>query len=99
MAGILGAALATYYTGRLLPRGSVKRLAGEKLDDMSKKLRNDGFLAVTAVRLVPVAPFAIEGIVAGAVRIRLGPYAVGTFLGMLPGVLATSVFGDQLGNV
>jgi uncharacterized membrane protein YdjX (TVP38/TMEM64 family) len=96
MAGILVAALATYYAGRLLPRGTVKRLAGEKLDDMSKKLRADGLLAVTAVRLVPLAPFAIEGIVAGAVRIRLWPYALGTFLGMLPGVLATSVFGGQI---
>jgi phospholipase D1/2 len=79
-----------------LPRGTVKRLAGERLDDMSKKLRADGLLAVTAVRLVPLAPFAIEGIVAGAVRIRLWPYAFGTFLGMLPGVLATSVFGRQI---
>lgn len=96
MTGILVAALATYYAGRLLPRGTVKRLAGEKLDDMSKKLRADGLLAVTAVRLVPLAPFAIEGIVAGAVRIRLWPYAFGTFLGMLPGVLATSVFGRQI---
>jgi phospholipase D1/2 len=96
MAGILGAALATYYAGRLLPRDSVKRLVGEKLDEMSKKLRSDGVLAVTAVRLVPIAPFAVEGIVAGAVRIKLWPYTVGTFLGMLPGVLATSVFGDQI---
>ena len=96
MAGILVAALATYYAGRLLPRGTVKRLAGEKLDDMSKKLGADSLLAVTAVRLVPIAPFAIEGIVAGAVRIRLWPYVLGTFLGMLPGVLATSVFGYQI---
>jgi phospholipase D1/2 len=29
MTGILVAALATYYAGRLLPRGTVKRLAGE----------------------------------------------------------------------
>jgi phospholipase D1/2 len=96
MSGILAAALATYYAGRLLPRERVRRLVGEKLDDMSRKLRSDGFLAVTAVRLVPLAPFAIEGMIAGAVRIRLWPYALGTFVGMLPGVLATSVFGHQL---
>ena len=96
MAGILVAALATYYAGQLLPRDTVKRLAGEKLGDMSEKLSADSLLAVTAVRLVPIAPFAIEGIVAGAVRIRLWPYVLGTFLGMLPGVLATSVFGRQI---
>jgi uncharacterized membrane protein YdjX (TVP38/TMEM64 family) len=48
------------------------------------------------VRLVPIAPFVIESLVAGAVRIRLWHFMLGTFLGMLPGVLAATVFGDQL---
>jgi phospholipase D1/2 len=96
MAGILLAALATYYAGRILDRETVKRLAGEMLDEMSKKLRSHGLAAVTAVRLVPAAPFAIEGIIAGALRLKLWHYTLGTFLGMLPGVLATSVFGVQI---
>ena len=45
---------------------------------------------------MPAAPFAVEGIIAGAVRIKLWHYTLGTFLGMLPGVLATSVFGTQI---
>jgi phospholipase D1/2 len=96
MAGILVAALATYYAGRILSRETVKRLAGDKLDEMSKKLRSHGLAAVTAVRLVPAAPFAIEGVIAGALRLKLWHYMLGTFLGMLPGVLATSVFGGQI---
>jgi phospholipase D1/2 len=96
MTGILVAALATYYAGRILSRETVKRLAGDKLDQMSSKLRSHGLAAVTAVRIVPAAPFALEGIMAGAVRIKLWHYTLGTFLGMLPGVLATSVFGGQL---
>jgi phospholipase D1/2 len=96
MAGILVAALATYYAGRILHRDTVRRLAGERLNEMSKKLRSHGLAAVTAVRLVPAAPFAIEGVVAGALRLKLWHYMLGTFLGMLPGVLATSVFGGQI---
>lgn len=88
MTGILVAALATYYAGRLLRRETVKRLAGERLEQMSKQLRSHGLAAVTAVRIVPAAPFAIEGIIAGAVRIKVWQYTLGTFLGMLPGVLA-----------
>jgi phospholipase D1/2 len=30
------------------------------------------------------------------VRIKLWHYTLGTFLGMLPGVLATSIFGTQI---
>jgi phospholipase D1/2 len=96
MAGILLAALATYYAGRILSPETVKRIAGDRLDEMSKKLRSHGLAAVTAVRLVPAAPFAIEGIIAGALRLKLWHYMLGTFLGMLPGVLATSVFGVQI---
>jgi len=96
MAGILLSALATYYAGRVLRPETVARLAGEKLDHLRKVLRDHGLLAVTAVRIVPVAPFAIEGIIAGGMRIKLWHFMLGTFLGMVPGVLATSVFGDQL---
>jgi phospholipase D1/2 len=96
MAGIIVAALATYYAGRLLSKKTVRRLAGERMDDFTAKLRDHGLAAVTAVRLVPAAPFALEGIMAGALRIKLWHYTLGTFLGMLPGVLATSVFGGQI---
>jgi phospholipase D1/2 len=96
MTGILLSALATYYAGRVLRPDTVKRLAGDKLDDVTKALRRHGLLAMLAVRIVPAAPFAIEGIIAGAVRIKVWDYALGTFLGMLPGVLATTVFGDQI---
>lgn len=96
MTGIIVSALATYYVGRLLPEKTVQRLAGDKLDDVVKALRRHGLMAMLAVRIIPVAPFAVEGIIAGAVSIKVWEYTLGTFLGMLPGVLATSVFGGQL---
>jgi uncharacterized membrane protein YdjX (TVP38/TMEM64 family) len=96
MAGIITAALATYYTGRLLPERTVQRLAGDRLDDVIKALRRHGLMAMLAVRIIPVAPFAVEGLIAGALPIKVWDYTLGTFLGMLPGVLATSVFGAQI---
>ena len=96
MAGILVAALATYLAGRLLRRDPVRRLSRRKLNRLSEALRHRGLLAITAVRLVPVAPFAVVGLVAGAIRIRLWHYALGTFLGNLPGVLAATIFGRQI---
>jgi uncharacterized membrane protein YdjX (TVP38/TMEM64 family) len=96
MAGILIAAMASYYAGRIMKQSTVERLAGDELMRVSKVLRNHGLLAVLAVRIVPAAPFVVEGIIAGAVRIRKWHFALGTFLGMLPGVLATTVFGDQI---
>lgn len=96
MTGILGASLATYYAGRVLRPEIVQRLAGDRIEGVTKALRRHGLLAIFAVRIVPAAPFALEGIIAGAVRIKLWHYMFGTFLGMLPGVLATTVFGHQI---
>ncbi|HEX2824831.1 MAG TPA: VTT domain-containing protein [Burkholderiales bacterium] len=94
--GILGAALSTYFAGLLLPRDTVRKLAGDKLNEMTEVLRRRGLIAIFAVRIVPVAPFAVEGMVAGAVGIKLWHYALGTILGMLPGTLTTTVFGEQI---
>ena len=96
MAGIMVAALATFFAGRVVRRDTVRRLAGRKLDRLSAALRQRGLLAMTAVRLVPLAPFPVVGLVAGAIRVKLWHYTLGTFLGTLPGVLAATVFADQI---
>jgi phospholipase D1/2 len=96
MAGILGAAAATYYAGRQLRRETVHRLAGDHLEPLTKALRRHGLVAMLTIRILPAAPFVVEGVVAGALRVKLWHYTLGTFLGMLPGVLATTVFGDQI---
>ncbi len=94
--GILTAALVTYFAGRALPSGTVRNIVGDKLNDMTEVLRRRGLLACFAMRIVPAAPFAVEGIAAGAVRIKLWHFSLGTVLGMAPGTLTTSVFGDQI---
>jgi len=96
VSGILLAALVTYYAGRLLPENTVRQLAGSKMDEMTDVLRERGLAAVFAVRIIPVAPFAIEGMVAGRIPITLWHFMLGTLLGMLPGTLTTTIFGDQI---
>jgi phosphatidylserine/phosphatidylglycerophosphate/cardiolipin synthase-like enzyme/uncharacterized membrane protein YdjX (TVP38/TMEM64 family) len=96
MTGILAAALVTYLAGLWMDRGMVRRLAGPRLNRVSEILRKRGLIAITLVRLVPVAPFAVEGLVAGAIRIKLWQFMLGTALGLLPGTLTTTVFGDQM---
>lgn len=96
MAGILIAALATYYAGVALPPHTLRRLGGTKIEPITEVLRRRGLVAMFAVRVVPVAPFVVEGMIAGAARIKVFDFTAGTFLGMLPGTLATSVFGDQI---
>ena len=96
MTGILLAALVTYYVGVKLPEDTVRRLAGAKMDGVADVLRRRGLIACLAVRIVPAAPFAVEGFIAGNIGIKVSDFLLGTFLGMLPGTLTTTVFGDQI---
>jgi phospholipase D1/2 len=96
MAGMLIAALLTYLAGRALSRDTVRRFAGRRLNRLSRALRRRGLLSVIAVRLVPVAPYVVVNLVAGATRIRVSHYLLGTAIGILPGTLAATLFGDQL---
>jgi phospholipase D1/2 len=96
MLGVELAGWVTYVAGQQLNRDTVRRIAGRKLNDMINVLRTRGLIAITALRLVPLAPFTVEGVVAGAVGIKLWHFMVGTAIGILPGTLAATVFGDQL---
>jgi phospholipase D1/2 len=96
LAGIVFSAIVTYYAGKRMRRDTVRRLAGRHLDQMVEVLKRHGLLAMTLLRLVPLAPFFVEGVVAGAVGVKLWHLAVGTAIGLLPGTLTTTVFGGQI---
>jgi phosphatidylserine/phosphatidylglycerophosphate/cardiolipin synthase-like enzyme/uncharacterized membrane protein YdjX (TVP38/TMEM64 family) len=96
LAGIVFSAGVTYAAGMRMQRDTVRRLAGSRMNRMIEVLRKHGLLAMTLLRLVPLAPFAVEGIVAGAVRLKLWHLLAGTAIGMLPGTLATTIFGEQI---
>src|SRR3954468_21001285 len=96
LVGVCASAVVTYYIGRRMKRDTVRRLAGPKLDRMIDVLKKYGLLAMTLLRLVPIAPFAVESIVAGAIHMRLWHVVAGTAIGLLPGTAATTIFGDAI---
>jgi uncharacterized membrane protein YdjX (TVP38/TMEM64 family) len=95
-AGIMAAALATYYAGRVMPEQKMRRLAGAALDPAVKVLRKHAVLAMFVLNQVPVPPFAVQGLIAGGIRVNVWHYALGSLLGIAPALVAWTVFGDQL---
>jgi phospholipase D1/2 len=98
MVGVLLTASATFWLGRVLGERAIRRLAGRRLNELSRRLARRGVWAVSAVRLVPVAPFAVVNLMAGVSHIRFRDFVVGTALGTLPGVAAATVLGDAIGR-
>jgi uncharacterized membrane protein YdjX (TVP38/TMEM64 family) len=84
LAGALAAALALYGAGRLVGREAMRRLTGESLNAITRRLARRGALAIAVLRLVPVASYSTVSAVAGASSIRLRDFVVGTLLGVAP---------------
>ena len=96
MAGAMLGAAASYGIGRMLGREVVQRVGGERVNRLSQRLASRGLLAVVAMRMLPVAPFAVVNMVAGASHIRLRDLLLGTLIGISPGTLAMTLFVDQI---
>lgn len=97
--GALLGAVAGYGFGALLGRKTLERMSGGRLDRLSRHLARRGLLSMTLIRLLPLAPFTLVNLAAGASHIRFRDFTLGTILGMAPGVLAITLFSGQLGEV
>lgn len=95
LGSLIGASL-TFALGHVVGRDIVRRLGGARLNTLSRWLRRRGLLAMLTVRLIPVAPFTVVNLVAGASHIRFRDFLLGTIFGMVPGVIAITVFSDRL---
>jgi len=89
-------ALVVFGAGRLLGRQTVHRFAGGLLNRLSRKLSGSGLIAIIAFRIVPVAPFSVINLIAGVSEISLRDFAIGSFVGLLPGVFAIVFLADRI---
>jgi phosphatidylserine/phosphatidylglycerophosphate/cardiolipin synthase-like enzyme/uncharacterized membrane protein YdjX (TVP38/TMEM64 family) len=96
LTGCLLSATLTYGLGYFFGHDIIRSLPGARLGRLSQRLAQHGFVAILLVRIVPVAPFTVVNMVAGAAHIRLRNFILGTCVGMLPGLLVMTVFGGQL---
>lgn len=98
-AGSLLGALVGYAAGAALGRRQVRRLAGTRLDRLNRQLARRGVLSMAVLRLLPVAPFTVINLAAGASHIRFRDFLFGTVLGMAPGITGMTLFAGQLGRL
>jgi phospholipase D1/2 len=85
-----------YEIGRRISSERLHDWLGSRLDRVRARLAWRGMLTVALVRAVPIAPYTIVNLAAGAARIKRIPYLAGTVLGMLPGVIVSAAFLDRL---
>jgi phospholipase D1/2 len=96
LCGAILSAAVTYTLGKRIGRNSVRRLAGSRLNRITRRLARKGVMAIAAVRLLPIAPFTVVNAVAGASQIRMRDFLIGTAIGLTPGIILTVVFVDRV---
>jgi len=79
-----------------LGRATVRRVAGKRINELSRRIAKRGLIAVVVVRMLPIAPFTIINLIAGASHIRFRHFVLGTIIGMAPGTLILVLFVDRI---
>ncbi|HVH80525.1 MAG TPA: TVP38/TMEM64 family protein, partial [Stellaceae bacterium] len=91
----LGAS-AVFLAARCGLSGLAER-AGPRIQRLKSGFREEAFNYLLCLRLVPIFPFWLVNLVAGASGMRLPAYLVATFFGMIPGALIYAGIGNGVG--
>jgi uncharacterized membrane protein YdjX (TVP38/TMEM64 family) len=94
---VLGAT-AAFLVGRTLLRRWIERriTAYPRFQAIDRAVGNEGFKIVLLLRLSPVFPFNLLNYAFGLTNVRLGPYFLASWIGMLPATLMYVYLGSAL---
>jgi phosphatidylserine/phosphatidylglycerophosphate/cardiolipin synthase-like enzyme/uncharacterized membrane protein YdjX (TVP38/TMEM64 family) len=96
LTGALLSAMLAFALGQVLSKDLLSQITGSRVERLSKRIAKRGVIAVAILRLVPVAPFTVVNLVAGASHLRPGQFLLGSTLGLAPGIIALTLFSDSL---
>ena len=86
----------TFWTGRALGSGIVKRYSGKRLDRIIRLINENAFTASAIVRTIPTGPFLLVNMVFGASGARFVPFLLGLAAGSVPKLALIAFAGESL---
>ena len=89
-------AMGQFLLARRLGRETLARWLKGRAARIDERIGARGFTTVLFVRLIPNVPYDLQNIALGVSRVRFWPYALATFLGILPASFAFVYVGDSL---
>ena len=95
LGAVLGAS-GSYLLARVLGKDALRGMMGKlggKLETLSTE---HGFSSVFRLRLIPVMPFNVLSLAAGAAGVPFREFVAGTALGIIPGTIIYTYFAESL---
>ncbi|HRH17068.1 MAG TPA: VTT domain-containing protein [Aquabacterium sp.] len=99
LVGMVAGSVVMYGIGRFIGANAVDAWATTgRVHALASALKRRGLWAIVVIRAVPIAPFVVVNLAAGAFRVSLRDYVLGSFIGLAPGTLMISLFTDQVAS-
>jgi phospholipase D1/2 len=92
LAGSLLSASTFFALGRFVFAGFIARKASPRV---LRAVKGAGLEHIIALRILPILPFTLINMTAGALGVSFRTFFLGTLIGMAPGILAITVLGDR----
>jgi len=99
MIGATIGATALFLVVRYSARDLARKLDESVLQKMASGFRRDEMSYMLFLRLIPLFPFWLVNIAPAFLGVRLRTFVIGTFIGIIPGVIVYAVVGAGLGDV
>lgn len=96
MAGTLFVSTITYWIGRRLGREALLSHGGRRLNGLAKRLAGRGIRTMAVINLLPLAPFTLTNMLAGAFHLRFRDYLAGSLVGIVPWVMGLTLLSSQV---
>ncbi|WP_079477124.1 TVP38/TMEM64 family protein [Halobacillus salinus] len=94
--GATAAGITGYIMGRFFGDSVLKFQESPWAQKIYPRMKEQGFLYVFVLRLIPLVGFDILSYLAGMTRVKLKSFIPATIFGMIPGTFAYSLVGSSL---
>ena len=97
--GIFVAGSIHFALGRVLHQQIVNKIRAPIIVVLRRKFSKAGPWPIAILRILPVAPFVIINMAAGALKIRLIDFTAGNLMGSAVPIIAIAIFDYQVGQI
>ena len=92
-------ATLTFGMGNMFGAGFVGRLSAGRAKGMIDSIQRHGVLSTMMIRWIPSGPFIVVNAIAGAARISILKFWLGTGIGIIPKIFVVAALGGQVDQI
>lgn len=97
--GATAGAVLVFLAARTAFAGLLRARAGSAVERMRRGFQENALSYMLFLRLIPVFPFFLVNLAPAFLGVRLAVFALGTFVGIIPGAFVYALVGAGLGEI